>query len=78
MQQPSPYLAITAAEVAAHDGLSLRWAYRVELAELGARPVATDGQSDVLRPDVRDITLTPATGRHVPNRPTIPPRGVAW
>jgi hypothetical protein len=38
MQQPSPYLAITAAEVAAHDGLSLRWAYRVELAEVGARP----------------------------------------
>jgi hypothetical protein len=42
--QPS---LLTAAEVAAQDGLSRRWVYQAELAEAGARPLAMQGQSDV-------------------------------
>jgi hypothetical protein len=49
----------------------------VQRTEAGARPLATQGQSDVLSPHVRDMTITVAAGQRVANRLAMSQQGVA-
>jgi hypothetical protein len=50
---------------------------QVQLTEAGARPLATQGPSDVLSPTVRGMTITVAAGQHVANRLAMSQQGIA-
>jgi hypothetical protein len=68
---------LTAAEVAARYGIGPAMDVQVQLTEAGARPLATQGPSDVLSPTERGMTIADAAGQHVANRLAVSQQGSA-
>jgi hypothetical protein len=72
-----PPALLTATQVAARYGFGRAMEVQVRLSGAGARPLATQGASDVLGPPVRDFTTTVAAGQHVANRRSMSQQGIA-